>query len=90
MININRALDNLDTRVEDLLAHDVTIIAIRIVENRESREARVLVHCRMDERFMTWASEYYHRRVGYTKRYDKEFIPFLDGEVFALIALEDR
>ena len=89
MTNIISALNHLDTRVKDLLDHDVTILAIRIEENRESGAARSVVHCKMDEWFMTWVSDYYHHRVKYTETFDKEYVPYLDGEVFALIDLED-
>lgn len=90
MTNIISAINHLTMQVKELLAHDVTILAIRIEENAESRAARFVVHCRMDEWYMTWASEYYHHRTGFTETYDKEFVPFIDGEVFALIELEDR
>ena len=90
MTNSISTVNHLDTRVKDLLDHDVTILAIRIEENRESGAACSVVHCRMDEWFMTWASEYYHHRVKYTKMYDKEYVPFIDGEGFALIDLDDR
>lgn len=90
MTNIISVLNHLnDTVVPELLAHDVTILAIRIEENEENRAARFGVHCKMDEWFVTWAEGYYHHRTEFTAEFDKVFVPFLDGEVFALIAQED-
>lgn len=90
MTNIRGILNQLrDTVVKDLLDHDVTILAIRIEETEGSRAARYGVHCKMDEWFMTWAEGYYHRRTEFTAEFAKVFVPFLAGEVFALIAKED-
>lgn len=91
MTNIIGILNHLrDTVVKELLAHDVTILAIRIEETEENRAARYVVHCKMDEWFVTWAEEYYHQREEFTENFDKVYVPFLNGTVFALIALEDR
>lgn len=90
MTNIIGILNHLrDTVVKELLNHDVTILAIRIEETEGSQEARYVVHCRMDEWFMTWAEGYYHHREEFTENFDKVYVPFLAGEVFALIARED-
>lgn len=85
MTNIISILNHLkDIVVKELLDHDVTILAIRIEETEGSRAARYVVHCKMDEWFMTWAEEYYHHREEFTKDFDKVYVPFLDGTVFAL------
>lgn len=91
MTNIIGILNQLrDIVVKELLDHDVTILAIRIEENEGSRAARYVVHCKMDKWFMTWAEEYYHHREEFTENFDKVYVPFLDGMVFALIDLEDQ
>lgn len=90
MTNIIGILNHLrDIVVKELLDHDVTILAIRIEETVGSRAARYVVHCKMDEWFMTWAEKYYHRE-EFTENFDKVYVPFLDGTVFALIDLEDQ
>lgn len=87
MTNIIGILTHLkDTVVKELLANDVTILAIRIDETEGSRTARYSVHCRMDECFVTWASVYYHHQEEFTADFDKVYVPFLDGTVFALEA----
>lgn len=78
-----------DTAVPDLLSHDVTILAIRIERDEKSDHARYVIQCKMDEWFVTWANGYYHSREKFTADFDKVFVPFLVGEVFALIDLED-
>ena len=90
MKNITGVLNSVNgTAVPDLLAHDVTILAIRIERDEESDHARYVIQCNMDERFMAWAEGYYHHREEFTQAFDKIFVPFLVGVVFALIDRED-
>lgn len=89
MTNIIGVLNHLkNIIIPELLKHDVTILSIRIEENEEVDSAFFVVHCRMDEWFMTWASEYYHRTT-FTSRGDMEYVSFLEGHVFALHIMED-
>lgn len=90
MTDIINILNNLrNVVVMDLLNHDVTILAIRIEKNDESNAVHYVVHCKMDEWYMTWAREYYHQRDKFTNDYDRIYVPFVRGIVFALIGLED-
>lgn len=90
MTNIIGVLDLLrDRTVKHLLLHDVTILAIFIKRNDKNDHARYIIQCKMDEQYMTWAEEYFSHREEFTEEFDKMYVPFIDGEVFALIDRED-
>ena len=89
MTNIRKALRHLNSTVDALLDHDVTILSIHIEENRESGFAHFVIHCKMDEWYMTWTNPYFSHREEFSECFDQVFVPFIDGKVFALIDRED-